>query len=46
MRPTLFAEVGVAWAVATCLGRAAVLAIAFPRMLRAMTPTGAVDFYA
>lgn len=39
-------EVGMAWAVATCLFWAAVLSITFPRMLSAMTPTGAFGFYA
>lgn len=39
-------EVGMSWAVATCLGWAAVLSITFPRMLYAMTPTGAFCFYA
>lgn len=39
-------EVGMSWAVATCLGWAAVLSITFPRMLWAMTPTGAFCFYA
>ncbi|KAJ6167083.1 Major facilitator superfamily domain general substrate transporter [Penicillium chermesinum] len=38
--------VGMSWAVATCLGWAAVLSITFPRMLVAMTPTGAFGFYA
>ena len=33
-------------AVATCLFWAAVLSITFPRMLDAMTPTGAFGFYA
>lgn len=36
----------MSWAVATCLGWAAVLSITFPRMLHAMTPTGAFGFYA
>lgn len=36
----------MSWAVATCLGWAAVLSITFPRMLSAMTPTGAFGFYA
>lgn len=36
----------MAWAVATCLFWAAVLSITFPRMLNAMTPTGAFGFYA
>lgn len=39
-------EVGMSWAVATCLGWAAVLSITFPRMRDAMTPTGAFCFYA
>ncbi|CDW99345.1 hypothetical protein [Sporisorium scitamineum] len=39
-------EQGMSWAVATCLFWAAVLSITFPRMLRAMTPTGAFGFYA
>lgn len=42
----LIIEVGMSWAVATCLGWAAVLSITFPRMLWAMTPTGAFGFYA
>ena len=37
-------EVGMAWAVATCLFWAAVLSITFPRMLAAMTPQGAFGF--
>ncbi|EEP82542.1 hypothetical protein UREG_07407 [Uncinocarpus reesii 1704] len=44
--PLSHREVGMAWAVATCLFWAAVLSITFPRMLRAMTPTGAFGFYA
>lgn len=36
----------MSWAVATCLFWAAVLSITFPRMLAAMTPTGAFGFYA
>lgn len=36
----------MAWAVATCLFWAAVLSITFPRMISAMTPTGAFAFYA
>ncbi|GFF84488.1 hypothetical protein IFM60648_07047 [Aspergillus lentulus] len=39
-------QVGMSWAVATCLGWAAVLSITFPRMLAVMTPTGAFCFYA
>ncbi|KAL2450288.1 Polyol transporter 5 [Exophiala dermatitidis] len=44
--PLSHREVGMAWAVATCLFWAAVLSITFPRMLAAMTPTGAFGFYA
>ncbi|KAJ5674168.1 Major facilitator superfamily domain general substrate transporter [Penicillium macrosclerotiorum] len=44
--PLSHREVGMSWAVATCLGWAAVLSITFPRMLVAMTPTGAFGFYA
>ncbi|KAJ5644706.1 hypothetical protein N7507_010717 [Penicillium longicatenatum] len=44
--PLSHREVGMAWAVATCLGWAAVLSITFPRMLAAMTATGAFGFYA
>lgn len=39
-------EVGMAWAVATCLFWAAVLSITFPRQFHALTPTGALGFYA
>lgn len=39
-------EVGMAWAVATCLFWAAVLSITFPRMLEVMGVTGAFGFYA
>lgn len=44
--PLSHREVGMSWAVATCLFWAAVLSITFPRMLHAMTPTGAFGFYA
>lgn len=44
--PLSHREVGMAWAVATCLGWAAVLSITFPRMLDVLTPTGAFGFYA
>ncbi|EAW09752.1 sugar porter family MFS transporter [Aspergillus clavatus NRRL 1] len=44
--PLSHREVGMSWAVATCLGWAAVLSITFPRMLHVMTPTGAFCFYA
>ncbi|PWN47406.1 sugar transporter [Violaceomyces palustris] len=39
-------EQGMAWAVATCFFWASVLSITFPRMLKALTPTGAFAFYA
>ncbi|KZP12773.1 hypothetical protein FIBSPDRAFT_869903, partial [Athelia psychrophila] len=39
-------EQGMAFAVTTCLGWAAVLSITFPRMLLAMSATGAFCFYA
>ena len=44
--PLSHREVGMAWAVATCLFWAAVLSITFPRLLRAFTPLGAFCFYA
>lgn len=44
--PLSHREVGMSWAVATCLFWAAVLSITFPRMLAALTPTGAFGFYA
>ena len=44
--PLSHREVGMAWAVATCLFWAAVLSITFPRMQRAMHPLGAFCFYA
>ncbi|ODH53555.1 hypothetical protein GX48_00388 [Paracoccidioides brasiliensis] len=44
--PLSHREVGMAWAVATCLFWAAVLSITFPRQFRALTPTGALAFYA
>ncbi|KAJ5808285.1 hypothetical protein N7474_009554 [Penicillium riverlandense] len=44
--PLSHREVGMSWAVSTCLGWAAVLSITFPRMLQVMTPTGAFGFYA
>ena len=44
--PLSHREVGMAWAVSTCLFWAAVLSITFPRMLKVMTPTGAFGFYA
>ncbi|KAF5858509.1 hypothetical protein ETB97_004305 [Aspergillus alliaceus] len=44
--PLSHREVGMSFAVATCLFWAAVLSITFPRMLTVMTPTGAFAFYA
>ncbi|KAF2034614.1 sugar transporter-like protein [Setomelanomma holmii] len=44
--PLSHREVGMSWAVATCLFWASVLSITFPRMLSAMTTTGAFGFYA
>lgn len=39
-------EQGVAWAVAVTNFFSAVLALTFPRLLRAFTPQGAFGFYA
>ncbi|KAM3417342.1 hypothetical protein BST61_g5593 [Cercospora zeina] len=44
--PLSHREVGMGWAVATCLFWAAVLSISFPAILNAFTPTGAFGFYA
>ena len=44
--PLSHREVGMAWAVSTCLFWATVLSVTFPAMLRALTPTGAFGFYA
>ncbi|KAF8250998.1 hypothetical protein K440DRAFT_596824 [Wilcoxina mikolae CBS 423.85] len=44
--PLSHREVGMGFAVATCLFWAAVLSITFPRLLAAFTPTGAFGFYA
>ncbi|KAE8348847.1 hypothetical protein BDV28DRAFT_152436 [Aspergillus coremiiformis] len=44
--PLSHREVGMSFAVATCLFWAAVLGVTFPRMLEVMTPTGAFGFYA
>jgi sugar porter (SP) family MFS transporter len=44
--PLTHREMGMSWAVATCLFWAAVLSITFPRMLSAMGPEGAFAFYA
>ena len=43
--PLSHREVGMSWAVATNNFWAAVLSMTFPRMLQAMTPTGAFGFY-
>jgi hypothetical protein len=42
--PLSHREVGMSWAVATCLFWAAVLSITFPRMLTVMGGTGAFAF--
>lgn len=44
--PLSHREVGMGWAVATCLFWASVLSITFPRLLAAFTPQGAFGFYA
>ncbi|KAG5950808.1 hypothetical protein E4U53_004373 [Claviceps sorghi] len=44
--PLSHREVGMSWAVATNNFWASVLSLTFPRMLIAMTPTGAFGFYA
>jgi hypothetical protein len=44
--PLSHREVGMSWAVATCLFWAAVLSITFPRMLEAFTVVGSFGFYA
>ncbi|TKA33682.1 hypothetical protein B0A50_00518 [Salinomyces thailandicus] len=44
--PLSHREVGMSWAVATCLFWAAVLSLTWPRMVAAFTPTGAFGFYA
>lgn len=44
--PLTHREIGMSWAVATCLGWAAVLSITFPRILSAFTEPGAFGFYA
>lgn len=44
--PLSHREVGMSWAVATCLFWAAVLSLTFPRMVGAMTQAGAFGFYA
>lgn len=44
--PLSHREVGMAWAVATCLFWAAVLSLTFPKIEDAMTVPGAFGFYA
>ncbi|KXN90183.1 Putative polyol transporter 1 [Leucoagaricus sp. SymC.cos] len=44
--PLTHREMGMSWAVATCLFWAAVLSVTWPRMKTALTPTGAFGFYA
>ncbi|KAJ3572394.1 hypothetical protein NP233_g3117 [Leucocoprinus birnbaumii] len=44
--PLTHREMGMSWAVATCLFWASVLSLTWPRMQTAMTPTGAFGFYA
>jgi len=44
--PLSHREVGMGWAVATCLFWAAVLSITFPKLLATFTPQGAFGFYA
>ncbi|KAG6011655.1 hypothetical protein E4U54_007970 [Claviceps lovelessii] len=44
--PLSHREIGMSWAVATNNFWASVLSLTFPRMLIAMTPTGAFGFYA
>lgn len=44
--PLSHREVGMSWAVATCLFYAAVLSISLPRMLQAMSVVGVFCFYA
>lgn len=44
--PLSHREIGMAWAVATSNFWAAALSLTFPRMLRALGPSGAFGFYA
>ncbi|KAG5640973.1 hypothetical protein DXG03_006476 [Asterophora parasitica] len=44
--PLTHREMGMSWAVATCLFWASVLSLTFPRILHAFTATGAFGFYA
>ncbi|KAJ3713394.1 hypothetical protein EV361DRAFT_936800 [Lentinula raphanica] len=44
--PLTHREMGMSWAVATCLFWAAILSMTFPRMLGALGPEGSFGFYA
>ncbi|KAF8063601.1 hypothetical protein FPV67DRAFT_1672617 [Lyophyllum atratum] len=44
--PLTHREMGMSWAVSTCLFWASVLSLTFPRILSAFTSTGAFGFYA
>jgi MFS family permease len=44
--PLSHREVGMGWAVATCLFWAALVSLVFPKLLDAFTPTGAFGFFA
>ncbi|PBK68073.1 hypothetical protein ARMSODRAFT_937544 [Armillaria solidipes] len=44
--PLTHREMGMSWAVATCLGWASILAITLPRMLTVLTEVGVFGFYA
>lgn len=44
--PLSHREVGMGWAVATCLFWAGVLGLTFPKILETFTPTGAFGFFA
>lgn len=44
--PLSHREVGMGWAVATCLFWASILSLTFPKILNAFTPTGAFSFFA
>lgn len=44
--PLTHREMGMSWAVATCLFWASVISLTFPRLLSALGPVGAFGFYA
>jgi len=44
--PLTHRELGMSWAVATCLFWASVLSVTFPRMLQVLGSTGSFGFYA